>query len=73
MNIGAFFQPLTIDEFVVNVQAASERGIKSVWLSQIFGIDSMMACAIAGREVPDVRFGTGVVPTFMRHPMVMAS
>jgi len=73
MNIGVFFQPVTVDEFIDDVRAASERGIRSVWLSQIFGIDAIAACAIAGREVPDVRLGTGVVPTYMRHPMVMAS
>jgi len=73
MHIGVFLQPSTIDEFITGVRAAHDRGIRSVWTSQIFGIDAMMACAIAGREVPDMSFGTGVVPTYPRHPMVMGS
>lgn len=73
MQIGVFLQPSTLDEFVAGVRLAHQHGIRSVWISQVFGIDAMMACAIAGREVPDIRFGTGVVPTYPRHPLVMGS
>ena len=32
----------------------------------------MTACAVAGREVPDITLGTFVVPTYSRHPLYMA-
>ena len=31
-----------------------------------------VALAIAAREVPDIEFGTGVVPTYRQHPMALA-
>jgi F420-dependent oxidoreductase-like protein len=39
---------------------------------QIFGVDSLTALATVGREVASVPLGTFVVPTYSRHPMVMA-
>ena len=32
----------------------------------------MTALAVVGREVPDIELGIAVVPTFPRHPIVMA-
>jgi F420-dependent oxidoreductase-like protein len=36
------------------------------------GLDSLTAAAVIGREVPDIEIGIAVVPTFPRHPIVMA-
>ena len=62
----------TIDEMVATVADAERRGFDSVWLSQIFGLDALTAIAVAGREVPRIEIGTAVVPTYPRHPMVLA-
>jgi len=62
----------TIDEMVAAVADAERRGFDSVWLSQIFGLDALTAIAVAGREVPRIEIGTAVVPTYPRHPMVLA-
>jgi F420-dependent oxidoreductase-like protein len=35
-------------------------------------MDAMAALAVVGREVPDIELGTAVVPTYPRHPVVMA-
>ena len=51
---------------------AVEQGFASYWAPQIFGLDTLTAIAVAGSTVPDVRFGTGVVPTYPRHPMMLA-
>ena len=45
----------------------------AMWLSQGSVFDSMTALAIVGREVPGLQLGTDVVPTFPRHPIVMAA
>jgi F420-dependent oxidoreductase-like protein len=62
----------TMDEMVATVADAERRGFDSVWLSQIFGLDALTAIAVAGREVPRIEIGTAVVPTYPRHPMVLA-
>jgi F420-dependent oxidoreductase-like protein len=62
----------TIDDLVGKARTAQEQGFSSFWLSQIFGFDALTALAVIGREVPEIHLGTGVVPTFPRHPMMLA-
>ena len=61
------------DAMVANATMAAEAGLHTVWLSQIVGeADAMTLLASLGRDVPGIRFGTAVVPTYPRHPFVMA-
>ena len=62
----------TVDDFIAEARAAKEAGYHTFWTSQIFGHDALTALALAGREVPDIELGTAVVPTYPRHPWVMA-
>ncbi|MGP4115411.1 TIGR03564 family F420-dependent LLM class oxidoreductase [Streptomyces sp. 4N509B] len=39
---------------------------------EVFGYDSLTALAVAARSVRGIELGTCVVPTFPRHPMVLA-
>lgn len=48
-------------------------GFSSVSCSQIFGYDALTLLALVGSEVPDVELMTAVVPTYPRHPMVLAA
>ncbi len=73
MDIGIGLQAQTIDQTVAQVRQAADAGFGSVWMSQIFGIDTLTALAIAGREVPGIRLGSAVVPTYPRHPMTLAA
>src|SRR3954453_15392810 len=41
-------------------------------MPQIFGLDALTALAVVGREVPDLELGTSVIPTYPRHPMMLA-
>jgi F420-dependent oxidoreductase-like protein len=41
-------------------------------VSQIFAWDALTLLAVAGREVPRIELGTAVVPTYPRHPSVLA-
>jgi len=72
MRIGIRGAGGTIDAAVDSVRQAKDAGYSSTWFSNIFGLDGMTACAIAGREVPDITLGTLVVPTYSRHPLYMA-
>ena len=51
---------------------AEERGFDSIWLANIFGLDAVGACAIAGWETERIEFGTAVTPTYPRHPAALA-
>lgn len=62
----------TVDDLVDRARTAQEQGFSSFWMSQIFGFDALTALAVVGREVPDIHLGTGVVPTYPRHPMMLA-
>jgi 5,10-methylenetetrahydromethanopterin reductase len=62
----------TIDDVVADARQAEADGFASYWLPQIFGMDAITTLAIVGREVPRVELGTAVVPTYPRHPMMLA-
>src|SRR5262245_6492904 len=73
MQIGIFGgEPASIDAAVSGAREAAEQGFSGYWVSQIFGFDNLTVLAIVGREVPGIELGTGVVPTFPRHPMMLA-
>lgn len=54
------------------LRAAADDGFSSAWMSNIFGLDALTALAVAGREVPGIELGTAVVPSYPRHPAVLA-
>jgi F420-dependent oxidoreductase-like protein len=60
-----------VDELVQLGRMAHEHGL-AFWTAQLGDIDALTALAVVGREVPGLDFGTAVVPTYPRHPMVMA-
>lgn len=62
----------TIDEIVDEARRAAADGLHTYWSSQIFGHDALTVLAIVGREVPGIEVGTAVVPTYPRHPMMLA-
>lgn len=73
MKIGLFTQPLSVDDAVSDIRAAADGGFRSAWMPQIFGIDTLTALAVVAREVPGIELGTAVVPTYPRHPMMLAA
>ena len=62
----------TLDQLVTAVRRAEADGFDSFWVAQIFGMDALTALAVAGREVERIELGTAVVPTYPRHPMMLA-
>ena len=43
-----------------------------MWLGAAFGFDPIMALALAGDATSSIELGVAVVPTWPRHPLVMA-
>jgi 5,10-methylenetetrahydromethanopterin reductase len=62
----------TVDDVVAEARQAEADGFASFWTAQIFGHDALTVLAIVGREVPRIELGTSVVPTYPRHPMMLA-
>ena len=62
----------TIDDVVAEARQAEADGFDTYWAAQIFGHDALTALAVVAREVPRIELGTSVVPTYPRHPMMLA-
>jgi F420-dependent oxidoreductase-like protein len=61
-----------VDEIVARARAAEQDGFATLWFANIFALDALTLCALAGRETKTVELGTAVVPTHSRHPVYMA-
>src|SRR5579871_6627909 len=61
-----------LDELADQVRRAADDGLSSVWMSNIFGLDALTTLAVVGSQVPGIELGTAVVPTYPRHPAVLA-
>src|SRR5205807_5751885 len=73
MRYGAMIDTsLSVDGVVAQVRGAAEAGFTSAWVAQIFGYDALTLLSVVGREVPGIELGTAVVPTYPRHPFVLA-
>ena len=61
------------DGVLADAKAAFADGFPSYWLPQIVQqADAMTLIGALAQHVPGLQFGTSVVPTYPRHPMVMA-
>src|SRR5258708_27452893 len=63
----------SVSGVVEQVRRAADLGCASVWRPQSFNLDALTALAVAGAQVPGIELGTAVVPTYPRHPMMLAS
>ena len=72
MDIAVFGFDPTVDALENSLREAAEQGFPSFWMPQIFGMDALTAIAVAAKNVPNIRVGTSVIPTYPRHPMVLA-
>ncbi len=69
---GAVAPDSTIDDFIAFAKRVEGLGFDTLWMAQIFGIDAIATLGFAGRETERIELGTAVVPTYPRHPVVMA-
>lgn len=77
MRIGLFAGTTPDTSFGLTELAAfardvETRGFDTLWLPNIFGMDGVGACAIAGWETERIELGTAVTPTYPRHPAALA-
>jgi len=72
MDIGVMVGGSGLGAVVEAVREAAEAGVRRAWVPQVIGVEALTAIAVAGREVPGIELGTAVVPTYPRHPFVLA-
>ena len=53
-------------------QQTEAQGFAGMWLGSAFGFDPFVALALAGPATATLALGVAVVPTWPRHPVVMA-
>ena len=63
----------SIDKAVANLAEIHEEGFRRVWTTQMPNEpDALTMISVAGREVPEIEFGTSVLPMQVQHPMLLA-
>jgi F420-dependent oxidoreductase-like protein len=75
MNIGgdAISAPVSPLEMVEQVVQAEADGFPAAWTVHFTrGVDAFTALAVAGSRTSSIDLGVGIVPTYPRHPFVMA-
>jgi len=74
MNLGIFTSTRdnSIEGLIAEARQAEREGFASYWMPQIFGPEALTTLAVIGREVPRIELGTSVIPTYPRHPMMLA-
>lgn len=61
-----------LEAVITAVRDAADAGVRRAWLPQVFSGEALTIIAVAGREVPGIEFGTAVIPTYPRHPLILA-
>ncbi len=72
MELGIFGSSRNIDDLKKQVQEAKNLGYSTFWTPQIFNLDALTALAVIAESVEGIRLGTSVIPTYPRHPMMLA-
>jgi len=67
-DVGSF----TIEEQIQQIVDEEKDGFDVAWFGQVFGGDSLTIIALAGQRAKKIQFGSSIIPTYTRHPFVMA-
>ena len=75
VRLGVFFptkESVPVEQQIDRFRDLEQRGFASGWLPQSTGFDALTVLALAGSRVPRLELGTAVIPTYPRHPIVLA-
>jgi F420-dependent oxidoreductase-like protein len=72
-RVGLAIQSADAAVTVSRIREAEQAGVQQVWMTQSAGtLDTLTIFAVAATQTGHIRLGTSIVPTYPRHPMVMA-
>jgi len=74
INGTGLVQKASIDAITEDARAALADGFSSYWIAEhpTGGFDALTVLSVVSQHVPDIELGTAIVPTYPRHPMVLA-
>jgi len=74
MNGTGLVQKASVKAIIDDAAAAREAGYKSYWIAEhpTGGFDALTVLSVVAQQVPDIELGTAIIPTYPRHPMVLA-
>ncbi len=73
MKLAIFFGGANdVDGQIQGVIDAENDGFDGIWFGQIFGPEALTVLALAGQRTNRIELGTSVVPTYPRHPHMLA-
>lgn len=75
INATGLLAKASIDGFVTHARQAEADGFASYWLAEhpTGGLDALTVLTVVGQAVEAMEVGTAVIPTYPRHPMVLAA
>ena len=72
-RVGLVVDSSNAEVAVKTIVAAEDAGVQQIWMSQSpVWPDVLTTFAAAATKTSTVRFGTSIVPTYPRHPLVLA-
>mgnify|MGYP003338960800 FL=1 len=73
-TIGAAIQALDAREFVAQIQRAESWGVPVAWttIGGATNADPLTAFAATVTSTSTIRVGTAIIPTWPRHPVIIA-
>ena len=74
INGTGLVQQANVSKITEHAQLAAAQGFSSYWLAEhpTGGLDALTVLAAVGQQVAGIELGTAIVPTYPRHPMVLA-
>jgi 5,10-methylenetetrahydromethanopterin reductase len=74
INGTGLVQQASVAAVAAHAEAAAKDGFASYWLAEhpTGGFDALTVLALVGQRVTGIELGTAIVPTYPRHPMVLA-
>jgi 5,10-methylenetetrahydromethanopterin reductase len=73
MTISVALSPTDIDQFAAQCESMAAHGLTKIWCPQVPGApDALVLIASVARQLPTLHFGTGIQPTWTRHPAQLA-
>ena len=71
--VGAAIRGSTISEVQTNIARAEELGINAAWMTTGgASLDSLTCFAASAGATTNIKLGTSIIPTYPRHPLVVA-
>ena len=74
LNATGLVTKASVETFVDHARTAEADGFDSYWVAEhpTGGLDALTVLTIVGQTVERLELGTAVIPTYPRHPMVLA-